>query len=316
MNGFRFTIIFLLFCQVTSGQVKHTFSKLFSQPGVGDWIQFGQIDHLPSGTFVNIKVWAHYNNQLFFEEFEVAATSYGNPNLDWVEVAPKLTNSYSGVQSFALDVNYKCVHSCPLVMRLRRLSGGSSSGWINFIVESNSGFSELSIEGKSGVVSAGFLGNNGGYKFPVSNSTFNASEQGLFINPTGDIGVGTINTGGYKFAVAGNMIAESVKVQLKGSWPDYVFDKSYYLPDLQEVEKHIREKGHLPGIPSAADVRANGIDLGEINAKLLQQIEELTLHLIQKDKEIKNLQNLIERIVQLENKIDKISRERFLPVPQ
>ncbi|ACU03284.1 hypothetical protein [Pedobacter heparinus] len=102
-----------------------------------------------------------------------------------------------------------------------------------------------------------------------------------------NVGIGTKDTKGYKLAVAGNMIAESVKVQLQGSWPDYVFTKDYPLPTLQQTEQHIKEKGHLPGIPSAEEVKANGIDLGEMNAKLLQKIEELTLHLIAQNKMIK-----------------------------
>jgi len=101
----------------------------------------------------------------------------------------------------------------------------------------------------------------------------------------GNVGVGTTDTKGYKLAVAGSMIAESVKVKLQGTWPDFVFAKDYVLPTLQETEKHIREKGHLPGIPSAAEVEKNGIELGDMNKKLLQKIEELTLYLIEMKKE-------------------------------
>lgn len=106
----------------------------------------------------------------------------------------------------------------------------------------------------------------------------------------GDLGIGTLDTKGYKLAVAGNMIAESVKVSLQGTWPDFVFTRDYKLPPLKETEKHIKEKGYLPGIPSQAEVKTNGIDLGEMNTKLLQKIEELTLHLIQQDKRIMNLE--------------------------
>ena len=110
----------------------------------------------------------------------------------------------------------------------------------------------------------------------------------VFITPdAGNVGIGTTDTKGYKLAVGGNMIAESVKVKLKGTWPDFVFDKSYQLPTLKETEVHIKEKGHLQGIPSASDVKVNGIDLGEMNAKLLQKIEELTLHLIEQSKRMK-----------------------------
>lgn len=106
----------------------------------------------------------------------------------------------------------------------------------------------------------------------------------------GTVGIGTNDTKGYKFAVAGSMIAESIKVKLQGTWPDFVFAKTYDRQTLQETEKHIQEKGHLPGIPSATEVKNNGIDLGEMNAKLLQKIEELTLHLIDQEKRIKELE--------------------------
>jgi hypothetical protein len=106
----------------------------------------------------------------------------------------------------------------------------------------------------------------------------------------GNVGIGTQDTKGYKLAVAGNMIAESVKVQLQSAWPDYVFEKDYSLPSLEQTEKHIKEKGHLPGIPSAAEVKAEGIEVGDMNAKLLKKIEELTLYLIQQNKKMSALE--------------------------
>ncbi|PWG77996.1 hypothetical protein DDR33_24595, partial [Pararcticibacter amylolyticus] len=66
----------------------------------------------------------------------------------------------------------------------------------------------------------------------------------------GEVGIGTTDTKGYKLAVAGNMIAESVKVQLKGSWPDYVFSPSHTKPSLPQLESFIADNKHLPGIPS------------------------------------------------------------------
>lgn len=120
----------------------------------------------------------------------------------------------------------------------------------------------------------------------------------------GDIGIGTSDTKGYKLAVSGDVIAESIKVKIASTWPDYVFAKSYKVPTLQETEKHIKEKGHLPGIPSAAEVKANGIDLGEMNAKLLQKIEELTLYLIEMKKENQSQnEQLRAEIMSLKSKI-------------
>ncbi|SNR79662.1 hypothetical protein [Flavobacterium sp. ov086] len=104
----------------------------------------------------------------------------------------------------------------------------------------------------------------------------------------GNVGIGTITTGTHKLAVEGSIGAREVKVQATG-WADFVFKKEYNLPTLQEVEKHITEKGHLENIPSEEDVLKNGINLGEMNAKLLQKIEELTLYVIDQNKKIEEL---------------------------
>ncbi|UII75897.1 hypothetical protein LV716_16780 [Flagellimonas sp. HMM57] len=109
----------------------------------------------------------------------------------------------------------------------------------------------------------------------------------FFLGMNGDVGIGT-NSPDAKLAVNGNIHTKEVKVDLVG-WPDYVFEKEYNLPTLEEVEAHITEKGHLQDIPSAKEVEENGIKLGEMDAKLLQKIEELMLYTIQQQKEIEKL---------------------------
>jgi len=116
----------------------------------------------------------------------------------------------------------------------------------------------------------------------------------------GNVGIGARDTKGYKLAVAGNMIAESVKVQLQGSWADYVFDDDYKLQSLSEIEAFVKKNKHLPEIPSAEAAKTHGIDLEDMNAKLLKKIEELTLHLIdmkkgmeRQEKEIQDLKSKI-----------------------
>ena len=91
----------------------------------------------------------------------------------------------------------------------------------------------------------------------------------------------------YRLSVNGKVRAESVKVYT--NWADFVFESDYNLPTLSEVESYIDQNGHLKDIPSAEEVEQNGIELGEMNKLLLQKIEELTLYLIEKDKEIKTL---------------------------
>jgi hypothetical protein len=96
---------------------------------------------------------------------------------------------------------------------------------------------------------------------------------------------------GYKLAVSGGILTEKVRVATSGTafWADYVFDKSFKLKSLKEVENFIKENKHLPDVPSTTDVTKNGIDLAETQALLLQKIEELTLYVIQQQKEIDKL---------------------------
>ncbi|WP_268225828.1 hypothetical protein [Sinomicrobium oceani] len=108
---------------------------------------------------------------------------------------------------------------------------------------------------------------------------------------TGSLGIGTTNPGTWKLAVNGNIRAKEIKVET--GWSDFVFEDSYNLPTLEEVEQHIKEKGHLKDIPSAKEVEENGIFLGEMDAKLLQKIEELMLYTLQQQKEIEILRQKI-----------------------
>ncbi len=132
----------------------------------------------------------------------------------------------------------------------------------------------------------------------------------LFVDQ--NLGIGTTNTQGYRLAIAGNVIAESMKVELQVNWPDFVFNDSFELPSLEEVAQYIEDKGHLKGIPSAKEVRQTGIDLGDMNAKLLQKIEELTLYTIKQEmtlkalkEENKKIQVLTERLEALERRLEQ-----------
>ena len=88
----------------------------------------------------------------------------------------------------------------------------------------------------------------------------------------------------------GLLQAKEVKVTLSG-WPDYVFGEEYKLMSLGETEQYIKENGHLPGVPSAQEVEDEGLSLGEMNARLMQKVEELTLHVIELQKQIDEMRN-------------------------
>ncbi|MEM6335856.1 MAG: hypothetical protein AAF752_04770 [Bacteroidota bacterium] len=86
---------------------------------------------------------------------------------------------------------------------------------------------------------------------------------------------------GYAMGVDGKLVTSELKVALPQDWADYVFADDYELMPLDQVKRYIDSNGHLPGMPSAADVEAaGGFEVGATQVKLLEKIEELTLHLI------------------------------------
>ncbi|WP_108424740.1 fibronectin type III domain-containing protein [Flagellimonas amoyensis] len=123
-----------------------------------------------------------------------------------------------------------------------------------------------------------------------------------------NIGIGTTDTQGYRLAVAGNVIAEGVKVELQGNWPDFVFENGFDLMDLWKVRAFIAEHGHLPNIPSAEEVQKEGIDLGQMNAKLLQKIEELTLYILSQQNEIEILKKENSQINDILKRIEELEK--------
>ncbi|MEQ8905149.1 hypothetical protein [Ekhidna sp.] len=112
---------------------------------------------------------------------------------------------------------------------------------------------------------------------------------------------GTTVPAGYQFSVDGKAIMEEVKVELSGTWPDYVFEPTYNLRTLEETEEYIKTNKHLPEIPSAKEMEANGVELGEMNMLLLKKIEELTLHLIDVNKENTSLRQQLKANSQSQN---------------
>jgi hypothetical protein len=123
----------------------------------------------------------------------------------------------------------------------------------------------------------------------TSDSLFGIYDRSVFkhrlaINTKGFVGIGT-TAPKYALDVVGSIHATGTV-----TWPDFVFEKAYALPSLNEVEQHIKSKGHLINVPSAAEVNRDGVDMVAMDARLLQKIEELTLYIIEQEKRIKALE--------------------------
>jgi len=129
-----------------------------------------------------------------------------------------------------------------------------------------------------------------------SNTTTNIPSNGLYVNGNVRFGYTGTNGAAYKLAVNGKILGEEVRIEDSSNWPDYVFADDYKLKTLEEVEAHINQYSHLPGIPSAAEVEADGILVGDMQKKMMEKIEELTLYLIEMKKENEHLKSRIDKL--------------------
>jgi len=109
----------------------------------------------------------------------------------------------------------------------------------------------------------------------------------VHIGPNLNWGIPWSTSGAFKLYVEGGIRTERVKVDVANlnGWADYVFEEDYVLMPIEELEAFIKEHKHLPGVPSAEEDVKNGIDLAEMNKILLEKIEELTLRVIEIEKQ-------------------------------
>ena len=135
------------------------------------------------------------------------------------------------------------------------------------------------------------------------------------VKSNGKVGIGTFNTfpttagsislSNYKLFVKGGILTEEVRISLQSTWADYVFNKDYKLMPLNKVEDFIQKNGHLQNVPSAKEVKENGIELGEMAKIQQEKIEELTLYIIEQNKtnekqtkEIEELKVLVKTLIE------------------
>jgi hypothetical protein len=168
----------------------------------------------------------------------------------------------------------------------RNVLGANQGPGITFKNMTNSGIIEK-IGGIESQLKSGSAGAVAGSLnlFTINNST---KVDAISVAPDGNVGIGTADTKGYKLAINGKIRSSEIKVETD-NWPDYVFELKYHLISLPELKNYIDQNKHLPELPTAEEVTKNGINLGQIVKLQTKKIEELTLYLIEKDKQFDNL---------------------------
>lgn len=208
-------------------------------------------------------------------------------------VNPMATLDVAGdVKATSLDIS--STTSNTLTSVLARLAEGNNSGTGTYLgvksynTQATAGESDDNV--KSFSIEHNFYGQlNSAINF-YRGSSFTGGSIKFAVNNGTEIG--KFHKDGLN--VYGTIRTNEVKIELTDvSWPDFVFDPDYSLPSLKEVSTHIKEHKHLPGIPSETEVLTEGINLSEMQAKLLQKIEELTLYLIEQDNTINELKSEI-----------------------
>jgi len=159
------------------------------------------------------------------------------------------------------------------------------SGSVNYSMENNvqsTGWN--AINWTEGVIPSGYISSEYdlNYLFAIGDW-----QNNFVIKRGGKVGIGT-TTPDYKLDVLGTIRAQELKVDMQGA--DFVFEEDYELRPIEEVENFVQENKHLPEIAPAKEMQENGVNQSEMNQKLLQKVEELTLYMIEMNKRMKSLE--------------------------
>ncbi|CAH0277473.1 hypothetical protein SRABI27_04837 [Pedobacter sp. Bi27] len=197
-------------------------------------------------------------------------------------------------QSFAIQEHHSMGYNAWLQPQFALLNlGAESQIWVKAALGADLGTFKISnlLAGSSemGSVSDENLNDNGGIVTTYDKIRDNAHTYVGNLNViNGSVGIGT-DLPSEKLSVNGNIRAKEIKVE-SANWPDYVFADGYNVGTLKGLESYIKTNKHLPDMPTAKDIEADGLELGEMVKMQQKKIEELTLHLISLDKKLSTLE--------------------------
>ncbi len=254
------------------------------------------------------------------------STIGGGSTLQWSTTTDGSNFTFRHMFDNSGDVGFGIGNVTPIA-RLDIKSDGNSSTTNAFMLRNSSGDTLMRVR-DNGFMGIGYNGNSYGRPLNIQGNGMNfynsTADYGgsIFPNSSGSMVLwapganvtlqpigGSVTIGsytaaaGYKLAVDGKVIFEEARVQLSTSWPDYVFANDYKLMSLTDLEQSVAKNKHLPNMPPASEVEKNGFDLGDMNKRLLEKVEELTLYIIQLDKE----KNVLETRM---NKMEKLMAEK------
>lgn len=216
----------------------------------------------------------------------------------WTTSGTNIYNSNTGnvgigttTPTYNLDV-HGSLHSTNTLV-VQQATAGAQAAW--FLGGSGIDANVVIQQGNS---QAYWLTGTNGYLKIGGNGGTEPAKGAINIDYNGNVGINTLNTSSYTFSVNGTAVFDQITVKnFSGNnpaatpWADYVFDRNYQLPTLESLSNYIKANNHLPGIPTAEEVKNNGIDLAATEAKLLEKIEQLTLYTIDLQKQIDSLKS-------------------------
>jgi hypothetical protein len=241
-----------------------------------------------------------------------SAGSFNRTNIAYINTSSAYNGTYGTMQSTSNDAPWKlktCIFNGKKYLALDVPYSPSYHDWGFQFAGWNNSTGE-SLKCVNYVINGQPVNQNVLSDIQDFNANMTETRSVSSMNVLGNLNIGTEATNpDYLFQVKGKIRAQEIKVET-ANWADYVFNENYLLMPLKEVEAYVQKNHHLPEIPSEQQVVKDGVSLGEMNKLLTKKVEELTLYLIEKDKQItKQGQSLADqqsKLNSLEKIIDKI----------